>query len=132
MRRESNFKRNFECCKHFLVKRVYGGTLKPMRTRIGIMVAYLLLGCILLEDALPCFAKSNLMEMCESKTEKSEKETKSEKEIKDELSEAKERFHSTNLRISSFLIHPGSIFTDSEEIPDSAHRSIFSPPPERV
>ncbi|MFN0033492.1 MAG: hypothetical protein ACKVUS_00410 [Saprospiraceae bacterium] len=103
-----------------------------MRIRIGIIVAYLLLGCILMEDALPCFADSNLMEMCESKTENGEKEAKKEKEIKDELNEAKERVHAASLRTFSFLVHPGSLFADSEEIPDSAHRSIFSPPPNEV
>lgn len=103
-----------------------------MRIRIGILLAYLLLGCILLEDALPYFADSNLMEICESKAETGEKEGKKEKELESEWNEAKDRHHAESIPDFSFLIHPGSILADSEEIPDSAHRSIFSPPPNEV
>jgi len=102
-----------------------------MRIRIGIIMAYLLLGCILLEDALPYFAKSNMMEMCESNTENGEKDTKKGKEIEDEWNQVKDRFPVENVSLFSFLIHPGSILADSDEIPDSAHQSIFSPPPNR-
>ena len=103
-----------------------------MRIRIGIMLAYLLLGCILLEDALPYFAKSNTMEMCECKTENNEKEGKQKKELEDEWLAFKDKFESSSKCFIPFLIHPGSINADSEEIPDSAHQSIFSPPPNRV
>ncbi len=103
-----------------------------MRIRIGILMAYLLLGCILLEDALPYFAKSNTMEMCESKTESGEKDAKKEKELENEWNDTKERFHPESVINYSFLIHPGSILADSDEIPDSAHQSIFSPPPDLV
>ncbi|MBC7776667.1 MAG: hypothetical protein H7246_14635 [Phycisphaerae bacterium] len=103
-----------------------------MRIRIGILLTYLLLGCILLEDALPYFAKSNLMEMCESKTETGEKEGKKSKELENEWNEAKDRLHDENVLEYAFLIHPGSIFADSDEIPDSPYQSIFSPPPDRA
>ena len=102
-----------------------------MRIRIGIIMAYLLLGCILLEDALPYFAHSIMMEICESNTENGEKDTKKGKEIEDELSQVKDRFPVENGSPFSFLLHPGSILADSDEIPDSAHQSIFSPPPNR-
>lgn len=104
-----------------------------MRTQIGIIVAYLLLGCILLEDALPYFAESNLMEMCETKAESGEKESKKEKEVEDDLSSpSKERLPQTEERTALTVLLNGSISADSEKIPDSAHRSIFSPPPERA
>ena len=103
-----------------------------MRIRIGIIMAYLLLGCILLEDALPYFAKMNTMEMCESKTETGEKEGKKEKNIEDEWKELKEKLQLGNFHDASFLSHPGSLQTDSDEIPDSVHQSIFSPPPKRA
>ena len=103
-----------------------------MRIRIGIIVAYLLLGCILLEDALPYFADSNTIEMCESKTESSEKETKKEKELEDEWLVFKEKLPVVGATLSILLIHPGSILADSDVIPDSAHQSIFTPPPDRA
>jgi hypothetical protein len=102
-----------------------------MRTRIGIIAAYLLLGCILLEDAFPYFACSDTITFCEAKTESEEKEAK--KETSDEWSEAKERLQSASCpAFASFQFHTGSLMADSDEIPDSAHQSIFSPPPEQV
>ncbi len=103
-----------------------------MRIRIGIIMAYLLLGCILLEDALPYFAESNKMEMCESKSENGDKKSKKEKETEEEWKEAKAKFNPSNAHLCSFLIHSGSLSADSDDIPDSAHQSIFSPPPNEV
>ena len=103
-----------------------------MRIRIGIIMAYLLLGCILLEDALPYFADLNTMEMCESKTENGEKDSKKEKEFENEWNVVKERFHADFAHDFSFLTYSGSLSVDSDKIPDSAHQSIFSPPPDRV
>jgi len=100
-----------------------------MRIRIGIILAYLLLGCILLEDALPYFAEACQIEMCEAKTESGEKDTKKEKELEDEWKEVKDRLHPDRLLNHFVLIHNGSILADAEEIPDSANQSIFSPPP---
>lgn len=101
-----------------------------MRTRIGIILAYLLLGCILLEDVMPYFAESSVLEMCEPKAESEEKEAKKEKEAGDEWKEPKERFAAARLCVASFLSHSGIFLANSEAIPDSAHQSIFSPPPE--
>jgi hypothetical protein len=103
-----------------------------MRIRIGIIMAYLLLGCLLLEDALPYFAMSNTMEMSESKTESGEKDTQKEKEIEDESNEVKDMFHFDSICYFSFVTRPGNILADSDEIPDSANQSIFSPPPDLV
>lgn len=101
-----------------------------MRIRIGIIMAYLLLGCILLEDALPYFAKSNTMELCESKTESEVKECK--KVLEDDWKVVKDKFNAASLQAFAVLIHPGSLTADSEEIPDSAHQTIFSPPPNQA
>jgi hypothetical protein len=101
-----------------------------MRTRIGILLAYLLLGCILLEDVMPYFAESSVWEMCESKAESEEKEAKKEKESGEEWKESKERFAAARFCFASFLSHSGGLLAGSEAIPDSAHPSIFSPPPE--
>lgn len=101
-----------------------------MRIRIGIIMAYLLLGCILLEDALPYFANMNTIEMYEAKTESGEKDSK--KEIEDEWKELNDKLPSVKFFEPTFLMHRGSIFADSDIIPDSAHQSIFSPPPDRV
>jgi hypothetical protein len=101
-----------------------------MRIRIGIIMAYLLLGCLLLEDALPYFAKTNMMEMYESNAENGEKDTQKEKEIEDEWSQVKDRHLELGIRNYSFLNHPGSILADSEVIPDSAHLSVYTPPPD--
>ena len=103
-----------------------------MRIRIGIIMAYLLLGCILLEDALPYFAKSNLMEMYESNIETGEKDTKKEKEIEDEWSHIKDRLLVESICHFSFLNHPGSILADSDVIPQSAYLSVFTPPPDKA
>ena len=103
-----------------------------MRIRIGIFLAYLLLGCILLEDALPYFAEMKAMKMYEAKTESGEKEGKKEKKIEDECKELKEKLQLANFQDSSFLTYPGSLHTVSDEIPDSEHQSIFSPPPDRA
>jgi len=103
-----------------------------MRIRIGIIMAYLLLGCILLEEALPYFAKSNTMEMYASNAENGEKDTKKDKEIEDDWSQVKERFRFECLAQISFLNHSGCTLADSDEIPDSAQLSVFSPPPDRA
>jgi hypothetical protein len=103
-----------------------------MRIRIGIIMAYLLLGCLLMEEALPYFAESNMMEMYESNAENGEKDTKKEKEIEDEWSQVKDRHPFINIRSFSFLNHPGSILADSEVIPDSVHLSVYTPPPDRA
>lgn len=101
-----------------------------MRIRIGIILAYLLLGCILLEDALPYFGHANMIEMYEAKTESGEKDSK--KEIEDEWKEVSDKFPAIRSFDGTFLMHLGSIYADSDIIPDSAHQSIFSPPPDRV
>ncbi|MFN0214313.1 MAG: hypothetical protein ACKVT2_08670 [Saprospiraceae bacterium] len=103
-----------------------------MRIRIGIFLAYLLLACILIEDALPYFAKSATMEMCEPKTESGEKDSKKEKEIEDELKEVKDKFNPSQIQNLAFLICQIRTQAASDKIPDSAHQSIFSPPPNRV
>lgn len=95
-------------------------------------MAYLLLGCILLEDALPFFADANLIEFCDSKTENSEKEGKQKKGIGEDEILFKERLEMSSLLHAAFFVHPGSITADSDEIPDSANQSIFSPPPNRA
>jgi hypothetical protein len=101
-----------------------------MRIRIGIIMAYLLLGCLLLEDALPYFGKSNIMEMYQLNAEGGEKDSKKEKEIEDEWSQTKDRLQFESICNFSFSNHPGGILTDSEVIPDSAHLSVYSPPPD--
>ena len=101
-----------------------------MRIRIGIILAYLLLGCILLEDALPYLGHANLMEIYEAKTESGEKDSK--KEIEDEWKELNDKLPSVKFFEPVFLMHGGSISANSDIIPDSAHQSIFSPPPDRV
>lgn len=103
-----------------------------MRIRIGIIMAYLLLGCILLEDVMPYFGQTSLMEMCESKTESEVKESKKEKEIGEDWKDVKDKHHFAKLQQFTLLIVAGSLFVDSEAIPDSAHQSIFSPPPNLV
>ena len=103
-----------------------------MRIRIGIFLTYLLLACIFLQDALPYFADDTMIEMCESKTESGEKDSKKEKEVEDEFKEVKDKHHSVGLYLFAFSAHPSSINADSDKIPDSAHQSIFSPPPNRV
>jgi hypothetical protein len=95
-------------------------------------MAYLLLGCLLLEDALPYFAKSNRMEIYESNVEGEGKETKKEKELEDEWSQVKDRLQVLSICNFSFSSHPGSIMADPEVIPDSAHLSVYSPPPDRA
>jgi len=93
-------------------------------------MAYLLLGCILLEDALPYFADSYRLQLSESKSESEEKDSK--KDIEDTWKEVRERLQASYLYYPDSLMHPGSILADSDEIPDSAHQSIFSPPPDRA
>lgn len=103
-----------------------------MRIRIGIILAYLLLVCILVEDALPYFAESNTMEMCEFKSESESNELQKEKEQGSDWKDFREKVLAPDLMAYASWIHPGSLFADSEMIPDSAHQSIFSPPPNKV
>ncbi|HAD13228.1 MAG TPA: hypothetical protein DCF33_12425 [Saprospirales bacterium] len=103
-----------------------------MRIRIGILLAYLLLGCILMEDIQPYFSGLQWMEMCESKVENSEKEGKKEGESDDEWKEFKNRQAVFILQDLAAAAHWSSAIADAETIPAAAYRTIFSPPPNRV
>jgi hypothetical protein len=103
-----------------------------MRIRIGILLAYLLLGCILLEDVQPYFDGLQWMEMCESKVENSEKEGKKESEPDDEWKEFKNRHAGLILQDLVATAHWSRALADAEMIPAATYRTIFSPPPNRV
>lgn len=87
---------------------------------------------MLFEHALPWFIEVDAIEMYESKTETEGKDTKSGKETVDEWKAFNESIHADETGSNASLFHLGSLFADSDKIPDSAHRSIFSPPPNRA
>ncbi|MBL7806507.1 MAG: hypothetical protein JNN28_01760 [Saprospiraceae bacterium] len=103
-----------------------------MRIRIGIIAAYLLLGCILFEDAQPYFAGLQWMEMCESKVENSEKDGKKEGELDDEWKDFKDRHTGFVLQDFAVTAHWTSVLADADLMPAATYRSIFSPPPNWV
>lgn len=103
-----------------------------MRTRFGIFFMYLILACILSENALPYFADSQAMECFEQKKECSEKEEKKGREVEDEWKALKEKNHLRFFRLTSYPTRSCQIFAESDNIPDSAIQAIFSPPPERA
>jgi len=126
------FQKKNKINKLFLPGSVYFCGLQNMRIRIGIFMAYLLLGCILLENALPCIAHSMLMEVCESTSEKGENTTKTERDIEADLSHVSVGFRNRQFPVVSILNAPDSILAASDEILDSACLSVFSPPPDKV
>lgn len=76
------------------------GYLHTMRTRFGIFFMYLILACILSENALPYFADSQAMECFEQKKECSEKEEKKGREVEDEWKALKEKNHLRFFRLT--------------------------------
>ncbi|MBN8680262.1 MAG: hypothetical protein J0M29_18700 [Chitinophagales bacterium] len=103
-----------------------------MRIGIGIIVAYLLLGCILLEDAQPYFAGTTWMEMYESKVEHSEKDEKKETEADDDWNEFKDRHAVVILQDVAVASHWSSVLAEAVLISSDAFCTIFSPPPNQV
>ncbi|MFN0175312.1 MAG: hypothetical protein ACKVU0_11735 [Saprospiraceae bacterium] len=103
-----------------------------MRTRINTIAVYLLLSCMLFEHALPWFVEVDTISMCETKTETEGKDTKSGKDTVDEWKSLDENVHTDERGCGASFFHMGSLFADSDKIPDSAHRTIFSPPPNRA
>ena len=102
-----------------------------MHFRTGVILVYLLLGCILMEDALPYFAQANQMECFEYKADGS-KDGKKQKDFEEEFKLFHEKFGFDALLSgieteSKVLVSPLS-----ERIPDSAHLTIFAPPPNQA
>lgn len=100
--------------------------------RIGYTVAYLIMACILFEDAMPYFSDAESLEICEAKTEKGAEEGKEKKGAEHDLFKIREKT-TRFIRLSpTVIVKRCPISSESEAIPDSAHRTIFSPPPEQV
>ncbi len=101
-----------------------------MRNRVCNVAVYLLLSCLLFEHALPFFMiQTQIIELCQSKGENDSKEAKV---SSDDNLGFNEGAHLLDILAAEFLTPTGSLIADSEEIPDSAHRPIFSPPPNEV
>lgn len=103
-----------------------------MRIRTGVILAYLLLSCILLEDALPYFAQANKMECFEYKSDGNTKESKKQKDFEDEIKLVHERFSFESLLPVLETETNEVIHVAFERIPDSIKLGIFSPPPNQV
>jgi|GEM_PF-1295346 len=101
-----------------------------MRNRICNIAVYLLLSCMLFEHAVPFFMiQTQIIELCQSKGENDSKDAKV--SIDDNLV-FNDGAHLLDILSVEYLSPTGSLIADSEEIPDSAHRPIFSPPPDEV
>ncbi len=101
-----------------------------MRNRFCNIAVYFLLTCLIFEHAVPFFmVQTRIIEVFHSKGDVEDKDAKS---SSDDLISFHEGPALPEVLDVDLMIHPGSLFSDSEEIPDSAHRSIFSPPPNRA
>lgn len=100
--------------------------------RIGYTLAYLIMACILFEDAMPYFADAESLEICEAKSEKGAEEGKEKSGAEKDFFKIREK--STRfIQLATVVVIPQCLIrSESDVIPDSAHRAIFSPPPERV
>jgi hypothetical protein len=100
--------------------------------RISYTIAYLIMACILFEDAMPYFADADSLEICEAKSEKGAEEGKEKSGAEKDFFKIREKGARFLFIAPTVIIERCLIASDSEKIPDSAHRVIFSPPPERV
>lgn len=103
-----------------------------IRSRFSSLLVFLVLGCILMEDALPVLAKWSLTEMVFSESEKNTDEGKQKTESEFDLFKVKD--YPGDIFWVSILRSPAGkkLQVESDDIPASASRSIFSPPPELV
>ena len=101
-----------------------------MRARVLNIAVYLLLSWLLFEHAVPFFMiQTQIIELCQSKGENDSKDAKVNSD--DNLG-FNDGAHLLDILSTDLLTPAGSLIADSEEIPDSAHRPIFSPPPNEV
>ena len=86
-----------------------------------------MLTCLSFEHAVPFFMiQTGIIEVFDSKGETGEKDAKI---AIDDLISLGDHHALPEIEDASLQLHTGSLCADSEEIPDSAHQSIFSPPP---
>ncbi len=100
-----------------------------MHTRITTIAVYLLLSCMLIEHALPCFASVEVIEMCETKTESEGKDSKTEKDSTEVWKTLNESLVVIKALSSAYFLYAGNLLSDAEILVDNVLRPIFSPPP---
>lgn len=103
-----------------------------IRVRFTSLFIFLVLGCFLAEDVLPYLTKPGQMELlfCDDQKKSEEGKYKSEGEF--DLFKAKENVGAIvlfSLSENGFRKRPP---LESDDIPLSASRAIFSPPPELI
>lgn len=98
-----------------------------MRNRFCTIAVYCLLACLIFEHAVPFFMiQTRIIEVFHAKGELEEKGAKG---SADDVLSFHEGAPFTEIADPSCQLHTGSLFSDSERVPDSVHRPIFSPPP---
>ncbi len=81
---------------------------------------------------MPYFADAESLEVCEAKSEKGAEEGKEKSSAEKDFFEIREKGARFLHIDAAAVLQQSRIPSESEVIPDSAHRAIFSPPPEWV
>lgn len=102
-----------------------------MKTRFGILLFYLLMCCITFQQLFPLTVQGEQIEFCENTPENEGHDSKGKKESFNEWKTFRDGDFSEVLGSPGLLTYNGDPATDSDIIPDSAFRSIFSPPPNK-
>lgn len=102
-----------------------------MNTRFGILLFYLLMCCVTLQQVFPWTVQGDQIEFCENAPENESPDSKGKKESFNEWKTFRDGDFAEVLSTLGLLAHNSDPATDSDIIPDSAFRSIFSPPPNK-
>lgn len=101
-----------------------------MSNRLINIAVYFLLSCLIFEHAVPFFmVQTRIIEVCHTKSDVENGEAKA--SCDDSLAFHDDP-HLFDVLTDIFSPHSGSLFADSEEVSDSSHQAIFSPPPNEV
>jgi hypothetical protein len=104
-----------------------------MRTKIGIIAVYLLLGCFLFEEATPYFNNwGQSQELCEIEAEAESQESQKEESSSEYSKDSKVSIQLLQLSPLPVMYAKASPATYTETFFVSAESSIFSPPPELI
>lgn len=100
-----------------------------MNTRFGILLFYLLMCCVTLQQIIPLTVQGEHIEFCENTPENEGPDSKGKKESFNEWKTFRDGAFAEAVDNIWLLTYNSNPAADSETIPDSACRSIFSPPP---
>jgi hypothetical protein len=102
-----------------------------MKIRFSILLFYLLMCCITFQQVFPLTIQGDQIEFCENTPENEGHDSKSKKESFNEWKNFRDGAFAEVVGSLRLLTYSNDPAADSETIPDSAYRSIFSPPPNK-